>query len=78
MSNIHARGHHNSTAAQAVIGAVANAAANPSVNPTSHVVWMEPNMSLWVKACIAAGKSVGMPGCPSREEADLMLAVLGA
>ena len=40
--------------------------------------WTDPSAALWAKACIAAGKSVGVPGCPSSEVADFMFAVMGA
>ena len=40
--------------------------------------WTDPSAALWAKACVAAGKSVGVAGCPSREVADFMFAVLGA
>lgn len=44
----------------------------------SHIFWHDPAVALWVKACVAAGKSVGVAGCPSREVADTMRAILGA
>lgn len=40
--------------------------------------WTDPSAALWIKACIAAGKSVGVAGCPSREVADFAFAVFGA
>lgn len=40
--------------------------------------WTDPSAALWAKACVAAGKSVGVAGCPSREVADFMFAVMGA
>jgi len=40
--------------------------------------WTDPTAALWAKACVAAGKSVGVPGCPSREVADAMFAIMGA
>ena len=44
----------------------------------ANIFWQDPSVALWVKACVAAGHSVGVPGCPSREVADTMLATLRA
>jgi hypothetical protein len=54
-----------------IIGAV-------KASSASSIFWMDPSVALWVRACVAAGHSVGIPGCPSREVADTMLATLGA
>jgi hypothetical protein len=61
----------NYSQSDAVIGAVKALSA-------SNIFWMDPSVALWVKACVALGYSAGVPGCPSREVADTMLATLGA
>ena len=55
--------------------AIADAAVD---NSATVAFWTDPSAALWVKACIAAGYSVGVAGCPSREVADWMYATLGA
>ncbi len=54
------------------------ALASAAVHSNEAAFWTDPSTALWAKACIAAGKSVGVAGCPSREVADFMYAVLGA
>jgi hypothetical protein len=58
--------------ADALIGALVTSGSAASI------AWQDPSVALWVKAVIAAGYSVGLPGCPSREVADIVYAVYGA
>ncbi len=60
-----------STAAELLAACAASSAAS--------IFWQDPSVALWVKAVFAnSNVSRGVPGCPSREVADAVYAILGA
>jgi len=52
--------------------------ATAGATSASNIFWTDPSVALWAKACVVAGYSRGLPGCPSREVADFMYLTLGA
>ncbi len=50
-----------------------------AAHSASNIFWQNPSVAHWVKAVFAnSNVSRGVPGCPSREVADAVYAILGA
>lgn len=69
-TNIHAP-NDNSSLGQYMAAAV-------TAGNVSHIIYPDEQICQYVAACVAGGTSVGRPGAPSLEVAQMMYAILGA
>jgi hypothetical protein len=63
---------------QALMQVINRAIAVGGANSTTNLVYPDGPTLLWIKACVAAGSSVGQPGCPHVGAGEYMKAALGA
>jgi len=63
--------NNNSSLAQYMARAV-------TAGNVSGIIYPDEGICQWVAACVAGGTSIGRPGAPSQDVAQLMAAFLGA
>ncbi|MFI5117825.1 MAG: hypothetical protein ACHP8B_14135 [Terriglobales bacterium] len=68
----------NSTAPGSLDYSLAQEVIDALVDSDVSGYWQDASAALWLKACITAGRSKGVAGCPSLELAEYAYAVMGA